>query len=96
MKSIKGKSMNKNLLLILHLTLIFIVFACNEDELKKPIASTQAKFTIEIENNGIAPAKVYFINQSVNATSYLWKFAILIGISTAIINEGIKVSRPEP
>lgn len=74
MKLIKAKIMNKNIHVVLHLTAVFIFFACNEDKIETPVPSTQAKFIVEIENNGIAPAKVYFINRSVNTTSYLWKF----------------------
>lgn len=47
---------------------------------------------------GITPAPQGFtlLSGLFKTTSYLWKFAILIGISTAIINAGIKVSKPEP
>lgn len=48
--------------------------ACKKIEIEQPTASTQAKFSIEILNNSIAPADVVFINQSINALGYLWKF----------------------
>lgn len=51
-----------------------LVVSCNKDDENFPLPSTQSKFSINISNNAIAPAQVEFINQSVNATGYLWEF----------------------
>ena len=47
---------------------------------------------------GITPAPQGFtlLSGLCKTISHIWTFAILIGISTVIINEGIKVSKPEP
>lgn len=49
------------------------MFSC-DDTTENITPSTQAKFSIQVINNGIAPAEVLFINESVNASNYLWKF----------------------
>lgn len=54
--------------------IIVLVLSCNKDDENFPLPSTQSKFSINISNNSIAPAQAEFINQSVNATDYLWKF----------------------
>ncbi|MCK7509014.1 MAG: hypothetical protein MZV70_36595 [Desulfobacterales bacterium] len=56
------------------LLLIFILIGCDNASIETPIPSTHANYKVEISNNGITPATVSFINQSVNATGYLWKF----------------------
>jgi PKD repeat protein len=62
---------------IYHLSYIFLfslLFACERNDPVAPIPSSQAKFKAEILNSGIAPARVIFTNESVNAKSFLWKF----------------------
>jgi hypothetical protein len=61
---------------ILFLTYIILVFtvSCDVQEINQTVPSTQAKFSYTISNNSIAPARAVFINQSINAQGYLWKF----------------------
>lgn len=59
---------------VTNVILIVFLLSCSKDDSTSPTPSTQARFVIEMENNGIAPAKVNFINQSVNALNYLWEF----------------------
>ncbi len=63
----------KYAILVLPLAL-FMIQCGNGDEFPVPEASTQARFTYTITNNGIAPCEVTFTNQSVNATSFNWEF----------------------
>jgi len=62
------------LIKVFSICLLITLFSCNQDEIETPSASTQAKFTVAIENNGIAPARVHFVNQSVNALNSTWYF----------------------
>jgi PKD repeat protein len=63
-------------MLALRMLFILSVFliSCNDNDIEVPTASTQAKFKVELSNNGIAPSVVTFINQSVNATDFIWDF----------------------
>lgn len=59
-------------------TLLFIA-GCKKDDFPVPPASTVAKFTYTINNNGFAPATVFFTNTSivpaeVGTVSYVWNF----------------------
>jgi hypothetical protein len=53
--------------------MVFTV-SCDVQEINHTVPSTQAKFSYTISNNSIAPARAVFINQSINAQGYLWKF----------------------
>jgi hypothetical protein len=60
--------------LVILITSFSILMSCDNSSIETPIPSTHANYKVEISNNGIAPARVSFINQSVNAAGFLWKF----------------------
>lgn len=56
-----------------------LITSCEEEEMKVPVASTQAAFEFEVvfvnnEETGELNYEVTFINQSLNAGGYLWNF----------------------
>ncbi len=92
------------------LLILIILFALScDDSNNTPTPSTQALFMVEINNNAIAPAQVTFINESVNALSYLWKFGNGDSLQTTseenithiyneagIYNVSLRVESPNP
>jgi len=66
--------MVKNATQFVFLSCLIFAYSCENTSIEAPDPSTYAKYKVEISNNGIAPARVSFINQSVNATGFIWKF----------------------
>jgi PKD repeat protein len=67
--------MKRNLLYLIGiLLLITVVAGCTKKDMGTPDASTQAKFSYTVNNNGYAPCEAEFTNVSLNATGYLWDF----------------------
>ena len=60
--------------------LVFMVYACRDDDFEVPAASTQADFDYEVtvliidEEEGIEHYEVKLFNKSILAESYLWDF----------------------
>jgi PKD repeat protein len=66
--------MKKILFLVMILLPVIIITGCKKYEMGNPLPSTVADFSYVVGNNGYAPAKVTFTNNSLNATSYHWDF----------------------
>jgi hypothetical protein len=67
--------------LLYGLAMMFMVFivACSEDDYPVPPASIVPKFTVQVSNDGFAPADVQFTNTSivpdrVESVTYTWNF----------------------
>lgn len=79
----------------LHIIVIFFLlgaFSCEDYEMGKPEASTQADYTYEVSNDYYAPCTVTFTNKSINANAYQWDF----GNGQSSSDENPSVSFQEP
>ena len=79
----------------LHIIVIFLLlgaFSCEDYEMGKPEASTQADYTYEVSNDYYAPCTVTFTNKSINANAYQWDF----GNGQSSSDENPSVSFQEP
>lgn len=71
------KTISKKILLVAVVIVTIAFQGCNQDDYPVPTASSQAKFTYEVNIIDVGTEKafeVHFTNQSILAQSYLWDF----------------------